>query len=123
MRWSTTLLVLVLAVSAAAQQTPGVSTTALDELIRRCVAAGGLKQAETRAGLSVGDPARLRATVVDHRAWLTDNLRLELIVRAGKAGAEQVPPLVALLRAVGEATRDERALAYAALYEGDDYKR
>ena len=123
MRWSTTLLVLVLAAPAAARQSPQASTTALDELIRRCVAAGGLKQGGTTAGLAVGDPARLRATVVAHCAWLTEDLRLELIIRCGKAGADQSPPLVSLLLAVGEATHDDRAQAFAALYEGDGHKR
>jgi CHAT domain-containing protein/tetratricopeptide (TPR) repeat protein len=122
------LLTLAAAGAAVAQNGPretAEQARAIDEVIRRCVAAGGLSGAEGgagKAGLAVADPSRLKAAVTAERARLTPELRVGLIVRCQRvatASGPDAPALVALLRAVGEVSGDALTLGYAATFEGD----
>ena len=126
MRRIAAVVLLLAATSLASAQTVPSSTEegtrALDELTERCIAAGGLKRDKhPRTGapvLSPGDGARLKEAVAADRAGLTPALRDEILSRLGDLNRLQNPALVALLRAVGEAMEDDRALAFAALASG-----
>lgn len=125
MRRIAAVVLLFAATSAPAQTVPSSTeegTRALDELTERCIATGGLKQDKhPRTGapvLSLGDGAKLKEAVAADRARLTPTLRDEILARFGNLNRLQNPALVALLRAVGEAMEDDRALAFAALASG-----
>ena len=93
---------------------------ALDALIRRCVAAGGLTRAKgpdsSRSTLSVSDTGKLKEAIASDRAALTPELRETIIALWVRVSEKE--PLIALLRAVAEETRDERAVAYAIFFTG-----
>jgi tetratricopeptide (TPR) repeat protein len=121
MRRVAAVLLLALAAPAVAQDFPKPTEAgrkALDDLIRRCVAAGGLRASRGEpAPLVVVDPAQLRAAVVADRAALTPALRDALIDRWAEVAPAQEPGTVALLRTLGEATDDRLALAFATFFE------
>jgi CHAT domain-containing protein/Tfp pilus assembly protein PilF len=123
MRGTVALLLLALVAPAEAKDLPMPKPTVagreeLNGLIRRCGAAGGLKGvADPRSGatiLVVDDPAKLKAAVAADRAALTPELRDALIARVD---GDRERTLVPLLRAVGEATVDERVRAFASFFE------
>jgi tetratricopeptide (TPR) repeat protein len=119
MRAGVMLLLLVLAIPTAGQEPTEAGKKALDELIRRCIAAGGLKQAQDPAtgttGLIPGDPAHLRTAVAADRAALTPAVCDALIAAFSEFGPPQQPAILALLQAVGQEANDDRALAFATL--------
>jgi tetratricopeptide (TPR) repeat protein len=119
-----TFVLLALAIPATAQEWPKpteAGKTALDGLIRHCIAEGGLKEEkahETGATtLALGDPAKLKAAVAADRAGLTPALRDALVARCAKSDEGQQGAIVALLRTVGEVTDDERAVAFATFFQ------
>ena len=125
MRWMVAIVLLALAAPAKAQEPPKTTEAgqkALDDLIGRCVASGGLKTSRGLLGLgpvrlTVADAAKLKAAVGADKAALTPALRDALVARWAAVSADQKPAVVALLRAMGEVADDIRALAFAAFFE------
>jgi tetratricopeptide (TPR) repeat protein len=125
MRATVTIVLLMLALPVGAQKLPRPTEEgqkALDDLIRRCVAAGGLQSHRSgpgsgSIGLTVADAAKLRAAVAADCAALTSRLRDALVARWAEGDTDQEPVIVALLRAIGGASDDDRALAFAAVFE------
>ncbi len=126
MRRLATLVLLALAVPAAAQELPRpteAGTQALDALIERCVASGGLTRVGGAnagpMGLTPGDPAKLAETIAADRAALSAELIDALIARCGETKPVQRTALVELLKAAGEATGDNRAPAFVLYFRAD----
>ena len=125
MRWMVAIVLLALTAPAGAQELPKPTEAgqrALDDLIGRCIATGGLKTSRGWLGLgtvrlTVADAARLKAAVGADKAALTPALRDALVARWATVSVDQGPAVVALLRAIGEVADDSRALAFAAFFE------
>jgi tetratricopeptide (TPR) repeat protein/CHAT domain-containing protein len=118
-------LTLLLTVPAPAHDLPRPTEAggkALDELIRSCVDAGGLKPGKDPANgspsLAVADPDALRRVARARRDAWNAELRDTLVARCGVAGGARLAPLSVLLQAAGEAAGDERALAFACYFGG-----
>jgi tetratricopeptide (TPR) repeat protein len=116
---------LLVPLAARGQQFPEPSpagTKARAELIGHLLQAGVVKEVKHlktgKTYLVVADAAKLQATVAAHRALLTPALRDTLIANWSTMSDEEVPCLVALLRAFGADRNDHRALAFAALFQG-----
>jgi tetratricopeptide (TPR) repeat protein/CHAT domain-containing protein len=114
-----TLLLLVAVVPVPAADRPQPSpegVKALKQLVQVCVEGNALEVAKDPATgistLKVRDPDKLRALLHEHRDLLTPALRDTAIAVNPKLDHS------ALLQAVGEETRDNKALAYAALFRG-----
>jgi CHAT domain-containing protein/Tfp pilus assembly protein PilF len=113
---------LALAVPVPAQEWPkptAAGNQALEGLIRRSIAEGGLKEEQApKSGatkLALGDPTQLKAAVGANRAVLTPALCDALVARWYESDDGQKTTLVALLRTVGEVGNDERTVAFAIL--------
>ena len=96
--------------------------TALDSLIRRCVAAGGLQSQRGLLGLGpirlrIGDQEKLRAAIVADRATLNPAVTDALIARWQVVSGDHQEALVTLLRVAGDVADDGRAGAFATLFE------
>jgi tetratricopeptide (TPR) repeat protein len=130
MRWIAAVVLLVLTIPARAQELPKPTEAgqkALDVLIRRCIAAGGLEDRRGLLGLGpprlvVADRAKLAAEVRKDPGALTPALRDALIARGGAVGADQRHTIVILLWAVGEAADDQRTLAFGGLFAAESEK-
>ena len=100
---------------------------ALDTLLRHCLKAKGLKAVKhPKTGtpyLAVADAVKLKAAVAGNRGLLTAALRDTLIGGWQVVEEHEEPAHLALLRAAGEATGDERLLAFADLFTGQVAKR
>jgi tetratricopeptide (TPR) repeat protein len=123
MRWNKTLLFLISAATAAAQEFPEPTEAGMEAvrtLVGRCIVAGGFKpirDPQTGAPvLTLSDRDKLTAAVAAERESLTPALRDALVGQWGHVPKGEQAAFLALLRAVGEATRDDRALAFAAYF-------
>ncbi len=117
-------LLVIASLSPGAGATPLQATNerALDGLIGRCIASGGLRRDGNPARLELVDARRLGATVSASRPGLTLDQRVALIGRCLKAGGTE-PGLVALLRAVADDSGDALTLGWAAFWEGDLHRK
>src|SRR5690348_11708151 len=123
----TVLLLFLLPAAGQGQEIPRATpqgVKAVDQLIAACTRAGALKhenqEATTRWNI---DTERLRAVVADQREALSTELRNALAARArfvltSSAHANNRLMLLALLEAVGQETKDERVLGFAAFFRG-----
>jgi hypothetical protein len=106
---------MTLAAPTAAQELPkptDVGKKALDVLIQRCVAAGGLSSSRGFFGfgpvrLTVADAAKLEAEVRANRAALTPVSRDAFVARVAESRDDQRAVIIALLRVVAEAPDPE----------------
>jgi CHAT domain-containing protein/tetratricopeptide (TPR) repeat protein len=82
-------------------------------LVRRCVRAGALREADGPDGhrIELASPEVLSRVVSEARATLTPSLRESLVRRLRNRREPETPALIALLKAVGEASGDRRVLA------------
>jgi tetratricopeptide (TPR) repeat protein/CHAT domain-containing protein len=113
------LLLIMATVPATAADRPQPSpegVKALKQLVQVCVEGNALEVAKDPATgisiLKVRDTDKLRALLHEHRDLLTPALRDTAIAVNPKLDHS------ALLQAVGEETKDNKALAYAALFRG-----
>jgi tetratricopeptide (TPR) repeat protein/CHAT domain-containing protein len=125
MRAIATFVLLALTIPTIAQDLPKPTEAgkkALDELIRRCTAAGGLQARREQTGsgpvrLTIADAAKLKAAVRADQTAQIPALRDALVARWAEVPPEQEPVIVALLRALGDAADDGLALAFADFFE------
>jgi len=118
------LLALAMSSPATAQEYPkptAAGEEALESLVQRCVAAGGLKRvAGDKPGVStlnLGDTSKLKPTIEEARGTLNHATFDALIARTADAVGDHEAAMIALLRAVGEVADDGRAVAFAILIE------
>src|SRR5512135_1677102 len=119
------VLLVVLSFPVSAQEFPVATEegqAALEELIRHCADAGGLRLRRTLFGLGpsrleVADAVKLEAAVAAAPEELTPELRDALVVRWSKADEGQEAAIVALLRSMASASHDGLTAAYADAFE------
>jgi CHAT domain-containing protein/tetratricopeptide (TPR) repeat protein len=111
---------------------PTKVSVVLEELLNDCVKAGGFRQAtdpktgkvrrDSKIGtirLELADPAKVRAPVAAKHALLTSGLRNALVVLWNDVDWEEAPVIVSLLQSIGEETKDDRSLAFAAYFTAE----
>jgi CHAT domain-containing protein/Tfp pilus assembly protein PilF len=118
------LLPALLAATARGHEFPTPTRAGIEALLDltdRCVKAGGLKAVKhPRTGepyYAVADPAKLREAVAARHKQLTPGLRDTLIGGWQALDTWEEPYAIALLRAIGAETSDDRALAFAAAFQ------
>ena len=116
--------VLAVATTSRAQEFPKPTPAgmkAAEELVARCVAAGGLKLVQDdktgASTLSPGDGAKLKTVVGEAGDSLTPSIFDALIARWRVAEGDHESALIALLRVAGEVADNDRAVAFATFFE------